>query len=298
MQVHMAFKDEINYEMISQINKKERKSSKLIRLDPDFYLALISHLKELQEEYNKRYSESTTSTEALLLNNEICKLDNIIKEIYTRRERKIILAALDLGNNTDSKNMLEHEKQLYNILVNTLKNYRNGILAQKPNPICSKINQIYQLDHHLEQSEQIYSTPDEIETLNNNIDLKVESNVETIEKPDNSEIEAMTLPAVELSERSVTPTENQTENNSEQNQNSKGASETFENSKSQPPTTVDISGPGSETVLVYVLEDLNPFIGTDLETYSLKKEDLATIPKKNAEILKKNNKINFVNVSI
>jgi DNA replication initiation complex subunit (GINS family) len=90
----MAFADEINYEKISTINKKERKSAKLVTLDPGFYNVLIEHLKKLQGEYNTRFLESPTSTEALLLNNEICKLDNMIKEIYTRRERKIILAAL------------------------------------------------------------------------------------------------------------------------------------------------------------------------------------------------------------
>ena len=54
IRVLMAFEDEINYEKISQINKKERKTSRLTDIDSEFYSALIVHLKKLQKENMKR----------------------------------------------------------------------------------------------------------------------------------------------------------------------------------------------------------------------------------------------------
>ena len=50
----------------------------------------------------------------------------------------------------------------------------------------------------------------------------------------------------------------------------------------------------SEQVLVQVLEDIEQFVGTDLITYNLHKEDLATIPKEIAQILQNNNKVRVV----
>ena len=53
-----------------------------------------------------------------------------------------------------------------------------------------------------------------------------------------------------------------------------------------------------EQILVHVLEDFEPFVGTDMVTYSLHKEDLVTIPKQNADILEKNNKVKLVEPKI
>ena len=77
MRVLMAFEDEINYEKISQINKKERKTSKLTDINMEFYTALIKHLKKLQNVYNKRHLESPMSTEAMLLNNDQSGTDSL-----------------------------------------------------------------------------------------------------------------------------------------------------------------------------------------------------------------------------
>ena len=276
MRVRMAFKDEINYEKISQINKKERKTSKLTNLDPEFYLALISHLKELQEEYNKKYIESPTSMEALLLNNEICKLESIVKEIYTRRERKVLLAALDLGVNSDLRNMLEHEKRLYQSLVDTLNGFRSKILNQKPNHVCEELES------------KIYETKDKVMSVEPG-DGEPERSTEDFEiAPDKTEIIGTELEVVPEQEH-----KHKSEYNQEQTDQSNSKPEYVESVKNDEVSAMD-----NDTVLVYVLEDLKPFVGIDMLTYQLKKEDLVTLPRKNAEILKKNNKINLVEIAI
>ena len=233
MPVAMAFKDEINYEKISQINKLERKSSKLTILDPEFYDVLIKHLKKLQEEYNKKYLEAPTSTEALLLNNEICKLDNIIKEIYTRRERKIILSALDTNSKPNFRQMLEHEQKLYEVITNILDEYRNDVLNDKAKPTC------------VEPPTSEEATP-----------IEPDSEPDTV-----TESQAQT-PTEEIKPESAT------------------------NDQSE------------DDALILVLEEIEPFVGTDLVTYNLHKEDLVTVPKSIAEILTKNNKVKLIEPTI
>jgi DNA replication initiation complex subunit (GINS family) len=266
----MAFKDDINYEKISQIYKKERKSSKLIDLNNDFYEVLISHLQELQEEYNKKHMNSHTSTEALLLNNEICKLDGIIKEIYSRRERKVLLSALDLGLASDTDNMLNHEKQLYSSVVVMLKNYREEVLTQKSREICDKLEpsdiKSVELDSSIDpkNENELISTDEHAANLNGSVEAEIKEDGLDNDVGDNDQDK-----------------QDQVEDNSD----------------NAVVSTHEKEGV-SETILVQVLEDIEPFVGyinSEMVTYDLQKEDLVTIPKEYAEILKKGNKISYVN---
>jgi DNA replication initiation complex subunit (GINS family) len=267
----MAFKDDINYEKISQIYKKERKSSKLIDLNKDFYEVLISHLKELQEEYNKKHMNSHTSTEALLLNNEICKLDGIIKEIYTRRERKVLLSALDLGSASESDKMLDHEKQLYSSVVEMLKGFRDEVLDQKPKPVCDRLESA-----DLKSNEQYKGI-----THAGDNDLKSSAEIEPdIDSPITTELNENIQ-------------DNEEPKNKLDKQDLENSAESIESSIETPEKEVT-----TETVLVQVLEDVEPFVGyvnSEMITYDLQKEDLVTIPKEYAEILKKGKKVSYVN---
>lgn len=261
MRVRMAFKDEVNYEKISQINKKERKSSKLTTLDPEFYSLLIAHLKKLQEEYNKKYLESPTSTEALLLNNEICKLDNMIKEIYTRRERKVLLSALDTNNEPNLRIFLDHEHRLYDQITKMLNEYRDEVLNQKPKPSCDTMGSSTSKDTSTElpEPEEEPLTPEPVP--------------EQTEMPVESEIVS------DVEESEVTGEASEPEEDEEE----------FE--EEEPDEN-------EEEALVLVLEDIEPFRGTDLVTYNLHKEDLVSIPKSIADLLGKNNKVKIVEPNI
>jgi DNA replication initiation complex subunit (GINS family) len=263
----MAFKDEINYERISQINKKERKSSKIISLDPDFYQALISHLNELQGEYNKKHSESPTSTEALLLNNEICKLDVIIKEIYNRRERKVLLSTLDQGLKNEIKNMLEHEQRLYKKIIEILNQFREEVLYLKPKPVCDTLEPEKPVELEIQEQEQEIKEEMQLEGENAEAVGSGPSDTTLDNTPGKSQTE------IELNIEEKDEVEIVKKDDDKEIEDKKKAAED------------DI-----EHVLVHVLEDLEQFVGTDMIVYNLHKEDLATIPKDIAEILKKNNK--------
>jgi DNA replication factor GINS len=284
----MAFKDEINYEKISQINKKERKSSKLLTLDSEFYPILITHLRKLQDEYNKKFIESSRSTEALLLNNEICKLDNMIEEIYTRRERKILLSTMDINQNPDLKNMLKHEQELYYKISKILNEYREGILSQSPNPECADI----------EQSKSSSTPPPPSELDKVQLEPEGEHAIEQEIDPESVDQELQPLE----SEEDHAPEPEKTDNivpDTASDGLEETSTEVPEESPEQDSDGVNAADTANDDqLLVYVLEDLEPFVGTDSSTYKLCKEDLVTVPKLNAEILIKNNKARLVEPEI
>jgi len=273
--VYMAFEDEINYEKISQINKKERKSSKLVNIDPQFYLVIITHLKKLQEKYNKKYLESPTSTEALLLNNEICKLDNLIKEIYTRRERKIILTALDTNSTPNFKQMLEHEQRLYQNITKILNDYREEVLNQKPNPSCAEV---------MRTKSTITPTVSVSETVKTDITPETTPQI----SQDIKDAIADLLPPSDVQpEHAKAPPDLSDQSESQKIRKATKATKVKEESEDT-----------TDKIVVYIMEDLEPFVGADALTYNLHKEDIATIPKSNAEILCKNNKARIVESNI
>ncbi len=252
----MGFEEEINYEKISQLTKKERKTSKLVNLDAKFYSMLIAHLKKLQEGYNKKYLEAPTSTEALLLNNEICKLDSMIKEIYARRERKIILSALDTNSTPGFKNMLEHEQRLYDSLTKILNDYKEEVLNQKLNPSCAE-------------------PPENLTIESPSLPLGTESTKKEIEP----EAPRQSVPEQKVPEtKTEVPEENELE------------TDIF----SAEQISAKSEKENADQILVYVMEDMEPFVGTDLVTYDLHKEDIVTIPRSTADILCKNNKVRIV----
>jgi DNA replication initiation complex subunit (GINS family) len=53
--------------------------------------------------------------------------------------------------------------------------------------------------------------------------------------------------------------------------------------------------PGHDYVVALVIDDISSFVGTDLNTYDLNREDVVSLPKDVASILVKNNKIRLLN---
>ncbi len=271
MPVLMAFKDEINYKKIREIKQKELKTKDIIHIDPEFYSATIDHTKILQEEYNKKYLESPTSTEARLLNHEICELEKTLNDIYKLRERKIVLSATDLSIKPNFKNMLDHEHELFEMVFKNLNEKREMVFNQTLQPFCAgtdhpKISQT--------QSPQAAAT-----THNTTSNTTMATSTS-----DNAQPEDVMQSQVEDQ-----PEEQTQEPPSNQPQESPSEPDNDHNE-----AVLD----NTNRVLVHVLDDLEPFVGTDEITYELNKEDIVTIPKDIANILLKKDKIKIVEPTI
>lgn len=124
----------ITLETLYDILRNEKKKEDLQKLTLSFFYDVVRYLKE-----KKRLLESKKDEEDLFAAGEREKLDyelrsirRILKEIYEKREKKIIDIALNRSRTQsdiiDTSAMLKEEKDFYDQLTCLLDGYREGIL--------------------------------------------------------------------------------------------------------------------------------------------------------------------------
>ncbi|MEK6826230.1 MAG: hypothetical protein AABX08_03600 [Nanoarchaeota archaeon] len=124
--------DLITYEGIYDILRKEKYEQEIQKLPAGFFSDVINYLKEkksiadAQKSQNSIFSQEAVKTEKQLQN-----VKKIIKELYERRENKIIQMAIFASRANipaDSSNFLREEEEFYRSLLELLNDYRGGIL--------------------------------------------------------------------------------------------------------------------------------------------------------------------------
>lgn len=126
----------ITYETLYEILRSEKNKEELCELDKSFYRNVLEYLREktriLQEAAAKNdiFSMDERDNTQVQLQN----IRKIIKEIYERREKKIIDMALNKSRTNsdiiDTANLLETENKFFEKLREVLDRFRTGILAQ------------------------------------------------------------------------------------------------------------------------------------------------------------------------
>jgi len=126
--VKIMDEDEINYRTLRKIQEMEKNASVLNELKTGFYQDLATYLDNL----NKRVESESSSQKQILLKDEIENIKKITTNIYEQREKKIVLAAVSKarGGNPNSENMLDDEKQLFDLILETINDSRKKILKQ------------------------------------------------------------------------------------------------------------------------------------------------------------------------
>ena len=144
----------ITYETLYEILRRERTRQELQELEQDFFNKIVKYLKEKtailesQKQKDSIFQEETKKTEKQLEN-----IKKILKELYERRELKIIhLAVSSSRTKTNNKlNLLPEEQILYNNIKTTLNQSRSKILErlvqgelpkEEPKPIKSNENEL------------------------------------------------------------------------------------------------------------------------------------------------------------
>ncbi len=130
--------DIITYESLYEILRKEKYSNELQTLPKTFFQDVINYLEEkqniLKSQEKKESIFSTIETEKT--KKQVENIKKIIKELYERRERKIIELALFLSR-TDSKlpstQILDEEKPFFEEVLASLNIYRKSILTNTLN---------------------------------------------------------------------------------------------------------------------------------------------------------------------
>ncbi len=126
----------ITLETLYDILRNEKKREDLQKLEDTFFIDVVSYLKEKQAllENTQTSDDIFAAGEKEKVEYELRSIKRILKEIYEKREKKIIDIALNRSRTKsdliDTGAMLREEKQFYEEVLQSLNIYRRGILAQ------------------------------------------------------------------------------------------------------------------------------------------------------------------------
>ncbi len=170
----MAEKDvNITYDTLFELLGREKKREDLQPMQESFFLDVVSYLREKEAILKKSDDDNLFLAEEK--DKTKTQLDNvrkIIKELYEKRERKIMeMATFKSRTNSsiiNTTNLLKEEKILFESLVEDLNRSRTGVLMK----IISANEPFLDIKK---------STVDQANTENKNIDSKTD--MQEIEKP-------------------------------------------------------------------------------------------------------------------
>jgi len=115
------------FTVVSEVYRNERRSKVLTRLPTNFYVMSEEYLARQREEYNQAVL-IPSNPKTMMLQDQVKKVEKRLKHIYEIRERKIALVALDsMGGSKAPENMTKKDKELYEMLVATLRSFREGV---------------------------------------------------------------------------------------------------------------------------------------------------------------------------
>ncbi|MBU0457500.1 MAG: hypothetical protein ABH824_06850 [Nanoarchaeota archaeon] len=124
----------ITLETLYDILRNEKKKEDLQKLEDSFFIDVIGYLREkrfLLEQKNEE-EELFAAGEREKVEYELRSIKRILKEIYEKREKKIIDIALNKSRTgsdiIDTSAMLREEKEFYKNFLKTLDFYRRGVL--------------------------------------------------------------------------------------------------------------------------------------------------------------------------
>ena len=122
----------ITYEVLYEILRKEKYLQELQNVDKNFYRNALKYLQEKQKLVDAESSrDSIFASELKKVQKELENIKRMLKEIYEKRENKILTLALFAsrsGTREDGSAMLPEERMFYKEIVQNLDAYRNGLL--------------------------------------------------------------------------------------------------------------------------------------------------------------------------
>ncbi len=136
--------DIITYEALYDILRKEKYEKELQKLEPNFFQLVIKYLEEKEAILaSQKTKDSVFAKESDKTQKQLDNVGKILREIYEKRENKIVQNALISSrfNESNLPNMLSEEIQFYNHIKNILSKYRTNILE---NLLLKKLPNILQ----------------------------------------------------------------------------------------------------------------------------------------------------------
>ncbi|MBN1792313.1 hypothetical protein JW826_01380 [Candidatus Woesearchaeota archaeon] len=122
----------ITYETLFDLLRREKNREELQELDEDFYEQVLAYLKEKEMILNRKEDTSYFSAEKEKMKIQFQNIRRLVKELYERREKKVINIALvkaRTGSDViDTSTLLPCEIEFFSDMVGLFSKYKNGIL--------------------------------------------------------------------------------------------------------------------------------------------------------------------------
>lgn len=125
MEIRMTF------ETLYEILRKEKFRQELQKLDEKFFENLVNYLQEKQAILDSQQKKSIFSQEKERTQQELSNIRKMIKELYEKREQKIIQLAMlstRTNNAANTASMLKQEQILFSKIKERLTSQRNEVL--------------------------------------------------------------------------------------------------------------------------------------------------------------------------
>ena len=131
----------ITYETLFDMLRNEKNREELQKLDESFFEDLIQYIKDKKELLTQdKESELFSGLEKEKTIKQLENIKKLVRELYERREKKIVNMALissRTGSILDDSALLKEEKVLFDSLIDVLNQTKVGVLlrvlkAQKP----------------------------------------------------------------------------------------------------------------------------------------------------------------------
>ena len=132
----------ITYETLFELLKREKETNDLQKLDANFFDQFVDYINE-KKKLLDREDSLFSYDEKKKVGEQINNAKRMIKEIYDRREKKILIwLALQKSRTKshvmDTSSLLEHEKRFFDEIVKVLNDFRseviNRIIDEKHTP--------------------------------------------------------------------------------------------------------------------------------------------------------------------
>ncbi|MBI2101887.1 hypothetical protein HYT53_04730 [Candidatus Woesearchaeota archaeon] len=122
----------ITYETLFELLKREKERTDLQKLEPTFFSDTIAYIKDKKKIIEAKSDSVFAVEERKKTERQLENIYKILKELYERREKKIISIALDRSRTKssliDTSALLKEEKVVFDALASLLDNYRDAIL--------------------------------------------------------------------------------------------------------------------------------------------------------------------------
>ena len=123
----------ITFETLYDLLIREKQRDELLLLEPTFFADVIIYLREKMKIWEKISSDNDLFSEGERdkVETELKSIRKVLKDLYERREKKIIDLAINksrIGHGLEARNLLDEEKQLFESIAQVLDRHRRGIL--------------------------------------------------------------------------------------------------------------------------------------------------------------------------